>query len=216
MAEHRVDVALVGGEGDELHASLTPGAGEDVGGEHPAEEPWPGMPRRRGSGRWLERRVGADLEERELFWLFFFRERRSRNDLGPDLGMRSENAVIAKHVKPRRRDEGAEACEKIEGVENDRARPVFPGGLEAVANSAVLTNVESVLCERRPGHVTAEALESLAVAAVDRDLGVDVDAADFGDRVVRGGATRESGTDEFCGLVSRAFPRSWRSFAEAA
>ena len=75
MAEHRVDVALVGGEGDELHASLTPGAGEDVGGEHPAEEPWLGMPRRRGSGRGLERRVGADLEERELFWLFFFRER---------------------------------------------------------------------------------------------------------------------------------------------
>ena len=115
----------------------------------------------------------------------------------------SEDTAISQHVEPRRRDESAEAREKIQRVENDRARPVFPGGLEAVANSAVLTNVESVLGERRPGHVTAEALESLAVAAVDRDLGVDVDAADFGDRVVRGGATRESGTDEFRGLVSR-------------
>ena len=102
------------------------------------------------------------------------------------------------------------------GVENDRARPVFPGGLEAVANSAVLTNVESVLCERRPGHVTAEALESLAVAAVDRDLGVDVDAADFGDRVVRGGLRARVGPTSFVVLFPGAFPRSWRSFAEAA
>ena len=92
---------------------------------------------------------------------------------------------------------------KSRGVENDRACPIFPGGLESVANPPVLSKVEAVLCERRPGHVTAEALESFSVATVDRDLGVDVDAADFGDGVVWRGATRESGSDEFRGLVSR-------------
>ena len=51
--------------------------------------------------------------------------------------------------------------------------------------------------------VSAEALESVTVAAVDDDLGVAVDAADLGDRVVRGGATHEGRSDEFCGLASR-------------
>ena len=203
MPEHRVDVVLVGGDPDELHAALAPGAREDVGGEHPSEQPRPRMPRRRGSGRWLERGGDAYFEEGKLFRLFFYVGRRSWNDLGPDLGMGSEDAAISQHVNPRRRDESAEAREKIQRVENDRTCPVFPGGLESVANSAVLSKVEAVLCERRPGHVTAEALESFSVPAVDRDLGVDVDAADFGDRVVWRGATHESGSDEFRGLVSR-------------
>ena len=205
MAEHGVDVRLVGGEGDELHAALAPWASEDVGSEHPSEEPRPGMPGgRRGSGRrGLERGWDAYFEEGKLFRLFFYVGRRSWNDLGPDQGMGSEDTAISQHVEPRRRDESAEAREKIQRVENDRTCPIFPGGLESVANPPVLSKVEAVLCERRPGHVTAEALESLTVPPVDRDLGVDVDAADFGDGVVWRGTAHESGTDEFRGLVSR-------------
>ena len=175
MPEHHVDVALVGRDRDELHAALAPWASEDVGGEHPAEEPWPRMPGGGGSGRRLERGGGADFEKRELNGLFFFIVgRSSRNDLGPDLGMGSEDAVIPEHVEPRRRDEGAEAWEKIEGVENGRACPVFPGGLEAIANPALVRQVESVLGEGRPCDVAAEALESLTVEAALGDLGVDV------------------------------------------
>ena len=145
----------------------------------------------------------SDFEEGELGGLFFFGERRPRNDFGPDLGMGSEDAAISQHVEPRRRDEGAEACEKIEGVEEDGARAVFPGSLEAVPNAPVVQKVESVLGEGRPCDVAAEALESLPVAAVDDDLGVDVDGADLGDRVVWGGTAHEGRSDELRGLVSR-------------
>ena len=216
MPEHRIDVALVGGDRDELHAALAPRAGEDVRSEHPAEQPWPRMPGGRGSGRWLERRGGAGLEEGELGWLDFLGGRSSGNDFGPDLGMGSEDAVISERVNARRRYEGAEAREKIQRVENDRARAVFPGSFEAITNPAVLSKVEAVLGERRPCDVAAEALESLSVPTVDRDLGVDVDAADFGDRALPGGTAHEGRKGEFRGLVSRAFPRSWTSAAEAA
>ena len=203
MAEHDVDVALVDGDRDEFHAALAPRAGEDVGGKHPAEQPRPGMPGGRGSGRRLERGGDAYFEEGKLFGLFFYVGRRCRNDLGADLGMGSEDTVIPERVNARRRYESTEACEKIEGIENDRACPVFPGSFEAVANAPVLANVEAVLGERRPCDVAAEALESLSVPTVDRDLGVDVDAADFGDRALRGGTAHEGRSDEFRGLVSR-------------
>jgi hypothetical protein len=62
---------------------------------------------------------------------------------------------------------------------------VFPGGFEAQAHAAVAVQVEAVLAERRSRDVAAEAFEASAVAAIDHDLGVDIDPADLGERSAR-------------------------------
>ena len=63
-------------------------------------------------------------------------------------------------------------------------RPVAPRLLEAVDDVPVTTLLEPVERERRTRHVAQYVLEALVVTAVERDLGVDVDASDLSERVL--------------------------------
>jgi len=129
--EHARDVAGLGGELDEAHASgaAVDGAGGDIDREDAAQQPRPRMARRR-LGRRGRRDVGGN-EEREL------RGRARRLATEDDLGARGrvsgEHAVVAQHVEARGRDEGAEPPDEVERVEQDGVGAVPPGGLEAEA-----------------------------------------------------------------------------------
>ena len=48
------------------------------------------------------------------------------NDLGADFGIGGEDAVISVHVKSRRRDERGQACDEVQGLEQDGFGAVFP------------------------------------------------------------------------------------------
>ena len=148
-----------------------------------------------GRGRRERGEVGGG-EEREL-------RRRlglaAEDDFGTRGRVRGEDAVITEHVKPRRRDEGAEPRDEVEGVEQDGVGAVFPRGLEGEADAPVAVKLEAVLVERRTGDVAAEPLEALAVAAVDDDLGVDIDPAHLGEGFA-GRGDEAHGADEPFGL----------------
>ena len=80
-------------------------------------------------------------------------------------------------MKPRRRDERAQARDEVLGREHHGVRPVAPRPLEAINDLPVVTKREAVERQRRPRHVPQYVLESLSVAAVDRDLRVHVHTA---------------------------------------
>ena len=114
VLEDAGDVVGLGGDLDDPHASHAAfdGAGRDLYVEHTLEQPRPGVTRGRGRRqRWLL----ARLEEWQLW-------RRApclaaRHDLGAHGGVGGEHAVVAEHVEARRRDEGAEPRDEVEGVE---------------------------------------------------------------------------------------------------
>ena len=74
--------------------------------------------------------------------------------------------------------------------------PIFPRPLERVAHAAVVVQLETVLGERWPGDVPAEPLEPCAVAPVDRDLRMHVDAPDLGQRICARRLGQAHGTSE--------------------
>ena len=98
--------------------------------------------------------------------------------------------MVADHVEPRRRDEGAEACEQVERFEVDGGGAVLPGPLEAVADAAVLEPLEAVLGDGRPAEVATEALDLTVIGAMQRAGGVQVEAVDDGDGLVGAGLAR--------------------------
>jgi hypothetical protein len=155
---------IVGGDGDLDDAHAAAAALErtdgDLDGEDASQEPGPRVARGRGR---LERCV-TRLEERQL------RRRALRlaagDDLGAHGGVGGEHAVIADHVESRRRDEGGEPGDEVEGVEQDGVGAVLPGRLEREPDAAVVVEREALLGERRPGEVAAQALEARAVTAV--------------------------------------------------
>ncbi len=152
--------------------------------------------RRRG-GRGERGEVGGG-EERELRRRL---ELAAEDDLGARGRVRGEDAVVAEHVKPRRRDEGAEPRDEVEGVEQDGVGAVFPRGLEGEADAPIGVELEALLVERGSGDVAAEPLEALSVAAVDDDLGVDIYPTHLGERFA-GRGDEAHGVDELGGLVS--------------
>ena len=156
--QHTSDVVGALGDLDEAHASAASrdGAGGDVDGEDAAQEPGPRMPGGRRGGRGERGEVGGG-EEREL-------RRRLRlaaeDDLGAHGRVRGEDAVITEHVTSwivriasdanvRRRDEGAEPRDEVEGVEQDGVGAVFPRSLEGEADAPVGVELEAALVERR-------------------------------------------------------------------
>lgn len=56
-----------------------------------------------------------------------------RHHLGPELGVRAEHAVVARHLELRRRDEGCEARAEVMLEPHERDRDIAPGLLEKVA-----------------------------------------------------------------------------------
>jgi hypothetical protein len=141
------DVVGAFGDLDEAHASAASrdGAGGDIDGEDAAQEPGPRVAGCLGRGRRERGEVGGG-EEREL-------RRRlglaAEDDFGTRGRVRGEDGVIAEHVKPWRRDEGAEPREEVEGVEQDGVGAVFPRSLEGEADAAVAVKLEALLVERR-------------------------------------------------------------------
>jgi hypothetical protein len=101
------------------------------------------------------------------------------------------------------RNERAKARQQVEGIEEHGGRAVLPWRLEANGEAAIAVVFEAVQAKRWPGDVAAEALEALAVTAVDRDGSVNVHPADLGEREVWVGHERNR-TDELVGLVVRS------------
>jgi hypothetical protein len=113
--QHTGDVVGVFGDLDEAHASAAAldGAGGDVDGEDAAQEPGPRMAGCLGRGRGERGEVGGG-EEGELRGRLGLA---AEDDFGTRGRVRGEDAVVAEHVKPWRRDEGAEPRDEVEGVE---------------------------------------------------------------------------------------------------
>ena len=74
--------------------------------------------------------------------------------------------MVAHQVESWGRDEGAEACEQVERFEVDGGGAVLPRPLEAVADAAVLQQLQAVLGDGGPGQVATEALYLGVVGAV--------------------------------------------------
>jgi hypothetical protein len=90
-------------------------------------------------------------------------------------------------------------------MQQDGGRSVFPWRLEANGEAAIALIFEPLQRQGRPSNVAAEALEALAVTAVDGDGGVNVHPADLGERKVR--VRHElNRTDELVGLVAGRGP----------
>ena len=130
--------------GDDLeqaHAAAAGGTGEDVDGEDAPQQLRPaatcGGARGGGAavGRW---------EERELFAVH---RGAAGDDLGAQRGVAREHAVVPDGVTARATDEGTQAGDEVERVEQDGAGAVPPGGLEAITHPAVAVQVEAVLGE---------------------------------------------------------------------
>jgi hypothetical protein len=96
---------------------------------------------------------------------------------------------------------------KSRGSRSTECVPSFPRALESNANAAVTVCLQPLKGERRSRNVTARystaALKTLAVATVHRHSGVDVDAADFGERPYTGPLYEAEWTHELGGLAFR-------------
>ena len=131
------------------------------------EQPGPGL------SAWLAVGVAVVAEQLELHHT----ARRGRDvgmghDLAPSFGVRAEYAVLAHHVQPRWRHEGANASDEIERLEQERDGAIFPRLLEEVAKLAARLLFEAVLRDRRPANVATQPLELGAITRRDGDLGV--------------------------------------------
>jgi hypothetical protein len=101
-----------------------------------------------------------------------------------------EDAEVADEVEARGWDDGAEAGKQVVGLEQDGDGAVAPGLLEGVAELAARVELQAVEGDGRAAEVAAEALEAHAVPGVDGDGGVDVEAGDLADELVRAGEER--------------------------
>jgi hypothetical protein len=70
-------------------------------------------------------------------------------------------------------------------VEQDGVGTVLPRSLEAQPHAPVGVLLEPLLRQRRSSDVANEALETLAITTIDRYCRMNVDAAAFGERVLR-------------------------------
>ena len=76
--------------------------------------------------------------------------------------MGSEHAVIAQHVKPWRRDQGAEPRDEVERVEQDRVHTILPRVAKVVAAAAIGGELEAILGDGRARDVATQPLEHAA------------------------------------------------------
>jgi hypothetical protein len=88
--------------------------------------------------------------------------------------------VVAHEVKAGRRYQGRELLDQFLGLEDDVRRAIAPAMLEAVQEPPVLEPREPLGCDRRTGHVAAQALQTLAIARRDGDVRVQAHAARTG------------------------------------
>lgn len=67
--------------------------------------------------------------------------------------------MISHEVKLRRRHEGSELFDQLEGLENDMARSIAPAALEAIQQPAVRQKRKPLCCYRGPTGITAQTFE---------------------------------------------------------
>jgi len=136
--------------------------------------------------------VGAHPVRRRLVGLLVCRRRRwtpldrarfgfgARHYLSAPRRVRSEDAVVQEQVYPRAWYERDEALKQFHRCEDEMRRPIRPRPLQADRDSPVAEPVEAALADRRAAEVLAETLEPLAIARLDVDGGMEVEAAVVG------------------------------------
>jgi hypothetical protein len=87
-----------------------------------------------------------------------------------------EHAEVPRHVKARGRHEATQAREELVRAHVGMGSAAAPRGLEVDAHAAALERLDGVVREGRAEHVPAQALELLAVTAVDGRRGVQLHA----------------------------------------
>ncbi len=81
------------------------------------------------------------------------------HDARAPAGMGGEDPVVQQKIDARARDQGGELLEELQGLEEQVAGAVGPGGLQRQPDAAVAGEPESVLGHRGPEEVAAELLE---------------------------------------------------------
>jgi hypothetical protein len=79
-----------------------------------------------GQPAWCRGEVDVELELGAGCGLGLSIRARGGNDLGAELGVGGEYAVVAHHVRPGRRNHGADASDEVERLEHERRRSVAP------------------------------------------------------------------------------------------
>jgi len=155
----------VGDVGEDAAATAAPGAREDVLAERAPEKLGPGDApvsgggrqgsRRREGRRWRRRKMGAG--RRRWRW---------RDDEGAKLGVGCEHAVEASEIDARRRNEGGQQAEQLQGSHQQVGGAVGGRALELVGEAAVLAAGEAFQGEGAASAITTEPLEVLRPLAV--------------------------------------------------
>jgi hypothetical protein len=109
---------------------------------------------------------------------------RARDDLFAQARVAREDAKIAKQMKIRRRHRCNESDHQVVGLKEQSAGAVLPCVLEPELEPTVGEPLEALLSNGRPRDVTAQPLELSPVTPVDDLLGVHVNAAHLGDRLI--------------------------------
>ena len=111
--------------------------------------------------------------------------RRFRHNARPVRRMTGEDAVVANHVKARRRHCRAKTHEQIFRLQHEAKAAVLPRLLEAQEERTVITAAEPLLRKRRTCDVPRQPLYLFSVETVDPLLAVQVNPANLRDRLIR-------------------------------
>ena len=171
----------VGDEGGDAQAAPALGAVADIGAEH--------APQQRGPVKACVASIGGSRRCVPVVvvppllagarWVIGHDGRRG-HDAGPPGVVDVENRCTPNLVLACRRDQGGQACEKVDRVDGEG---VFAGGCratEAVQDATLVIERQAVLGERRSGAVSEHALEALSVIAMDRGVGMEREPVDKG------------------------------------
>src|SRR3954471_18478926 len=170
MAEEPLDHRLLVDEGNDLAASSA-GTGENVLAEDAQEELAPGDARVEGPAglhRWWL--AGCIWRVARAWGLCTTRTlRRRRHDVPAPLRCRSEDAVVAHEVGPRRRNQRGETAKQFARLEDEDPTAVIEAPLHPVRRLAVRKRGKPLLRQRRTGSVAAQASQALPVVRVQMD-----------------------------------------------
>jgi len=185
MPEDPADDERIGDRGDAISPSAAAWAAEDILGEGALQELGPGAAV--GGG-------GA------AGWGVAFGP---RHDAIAERGGGSEGTVVRPAVLAGMGDEGGQALEKGQGVEDEGTGAVAPGLAESPLDLAVAANLEATLGEGGAGDVPDEGLEALGIGGFDPRGGVEREAVAVGGQAV---GVRESlgGWAEIGGGIAEA------------
>jgi hypothetical protein len=169
---------VVGGIDDleDAHAAAALATEGDGDGEHAGEELGPPEAARPRRGFGVVGLAARRVREAKRELLPGRRDRGRRNDARSEMMAICEHTEVSRHVKTRRRDEGAQPGEELVLAHVGMGRAAAPGGLEEDAHASVGERLDSVVGEGRAQHISADPLELFAVSAVDGGRGVEVHA----------------------------------------